>query len=110
MAGLPGRVSFTAPAGDIAIVDFILSVAGSQESCLSFHANGQLKGLNVSLVFQSRGSQESWPRDMFILMRLLDPQTGAIVACYQFGGYDYSVNKLIVYNLNYAINIALILL
>ena len=82
----------TAKPGDIATVDFELSVAGAQERCVSFHANGQLKGFNVSLDFQSQGSEQSWPRDMFILMRLLDPQTGAIVECHQYGGYDYRVN------------------
>jgi hypothetical protein len=85
------EIKQNAKPGDIATVEFELSVAGSQEKCVSFHANGQLKGLNVSLVFQSRGSEESWPRDMFILMRLLNPQNGAIEACHQYGGYDYSV-------------------
>ena len=86
------EINQTAPTGANAVVDWYLQVAGSQESCVSFFANGQLKGFNVSLVFQSQGSVESWPRDMFILMRLLDPQTGAIEACHQYGGYDYSVN------------------
>ena len=81
----------TAEPGDIATVDWYLELAGSQESCVSFFADGQLKGLNVTLAFQNQGNEESWPRDMFILMRLLNPETDLPEACYQWGGYDYSV-------------------
>jgi hypothetical protein len=87
------EIKQTAPTGANAEVDWYLQLAGSQESCVTFHADGQLKGLNVSLVFQNQGSIESYPRDMYILMRLLNPSTGLSEACYQYGGYDYSVNE-----------------
>ena len=86
-------INQTAPTGAMAVVDWYLELAGFQESCVSIDADGQLKGLDVSLAFQSQGSEESWPGDMFILMRLLNPQTGLVEACYQYGGYDHSVTE-----------------
>ena len=81
----------TAPTGYNAVVDWYLQLSGSQDSCVTFRADGQLKGLDVSLAFQNQGNEESWPRDMFIHMKLLNPETDLPEACYQWGGYDYSV-------------------
>ena len=86
-----GTIQQTAPTGDEAVIDWYLQLEGNQEGCVSFHADGQLKGFDISLVFYYQGSQESWPKDMFILMRLLNNETGLIEACHQYGGYDYSV-------------------
>ena len=81
----------TAPTGAEAVVDWYLQVKEFEESCVKFQADGQLKGLDVSLIFENQGSQESWPKDMFILMRLLNSD-GLAEACKLFGGYDYQVN------------------
>jgi hypothetical protein len=86
------EIKQTAPTGAEAVVEWNLQVKGSQESCVQIQADGQLKGFDVSLVFEDQGSQESWPKDMFIVMRLLNPSTGLTEACHQWGGYDYTVN------------------
>ena len=86
------EIKQTANTSDIAVVDWYLELTGSQDDCVTFRADGQLTSLDVSLVFQSQGSEESWPRDMFILMKLLNSQTDLPEACYQFGGYDVTVN------------------
>ena len=85
------EIKQTALTGQTAIVEWNLKVSGSQSSCVSFFADKLLKGFNVSLVFEDQGSQESWPKDMFILMRLINNEMGLIEACHQYGGYDYSV-------------------
>ena len=87
------EIKQTALIGDEAVVEWNLQISAAQDFCVSFEANGQLEGFNVTLFFQNQGSDESWPSDMDILMRLLNNETGLIEACYQWGGFDYGVNK-----------------
>lgn len=67
------------------------NLVGSQYECGVLNAEGALTAFEVDFTFDPNGDSEAWAGDMFMLIQNSHPYGTPEHVCYQYGGYDDTV-------------------
>lgn len=82
------QISTTGNPGEMG---FYTSMSGGEYECGVIAATGTLENFAVNFIFDGNGDAEAWPADMFLLIQNDVPYGLPGHVCYQYGGYDYTV-------------------